>query len=90
MQRGHFFGQRPARLQPEKIREQVVVAKPGAFGVYRDDERVRVLQVQQDPFRPWAAGQLVGQLAVYPVQQRGPQKQLLDLAGLAAEITAIR
>ena len=55
----HFRGQRPAQLQPEQIREQVVVAKPRALGVQRFNERVRVLEFQQDPFRARAAGQHV-------------------------------
>ena len=79
VQRRHFLGQRPAQLQPQQVREQVVVAEPGALGVERHDERVRVLEVQQDPFRARAAGQQVGQLAVDPVEQGGAQQQMLDV-----------
>jgi hypothetical protein len=39
----------------------------------RHDEGVRVLQVQQDPFRPGRAGEQVRQLAVDPVEQGGAQ-----------------
>ncbi len=46
----HFFGQRPAQLQPQQIREQVVVAEPRPLGVEGDDERVGVFEFQQDPF----------------------------------------
>ena len=85
VQRRYFFGQRPAQLQPQQIREQVVVAEPGPLGVERYDERVRVLEVQQDPFRARAAGQQVGQLAVDPVEQGGAQQQILDVGGLAVQ-----
>ena len=51
VQRRHFGGQRPAQLQPEQITEQVVVAEPGALGVERQHERVRVGQGQQHPLR---------------------------------------
>ena len=85
VQRRHLLGQRPAQLQPEEIREQVVVAKPGPFGVQGHDKRVRVLELQQDPFRARAAGQQVGQFAVDPVEQRGAQEQVLDVVGLEFE-----
>ena len=83
VQRRHVLGQRPAQLQPEQVREQVVVAEPGPLGVQGHDERVRVLELEQDPFRAGTAGQEVGQLPVDPVEQRGAQEQILDLAGLA-------
>jgi len=63
VQRGYFRGQRAAQFQPEQIGEQVVVAEPGALGVERFDERVRIFQRQQDLFRARAAGQQIGQLA---------------------------
>src|SRR5207237_9560756 len=44
-------------VQPKQIPEQVVVPEPGPLGVQRQDKRVRVLQVQQDPFRARVAGQ---------------------------------
>jgi hypothetical protein len=56
VQRRHFLGQRPAQLQPQKITEQLVEAEPGPLGVKRYHERVRVLQLQQDPFRAGAPG----------------------------------
>ena len=82
---GYFFGQRPAQLQPQQIREQVVVAEPGPPGIQRHDERVGVLEVQQDPFRARPAGQQVGQLAVDPVEQAGAKEQILDVGRLAFE-----
>ena len=63
----------------------MVVAEPGAPGVQRFDERVRVLELQQDPFRARAAGQQIGQLAVDPVEQGGAQQQILDVGRLAVE-----
>jgi hypothetical protein len=63
----------------------VVVAEPGPLGVQRHDERVRVLKLEQDPFRTRAAGQQVGQLTVDPVHQAGAHQQVLDIARLAFE-----
>jgi hypothetical protein len=85
VQRGHFFGQRPAQLQPEQIREQVVVAEPGTLGVERYDKRVRVFQRQQDPFRARAAGQQISQFTVDAIEHRGAQQQILDVIGLALQ-----
>ena len=85
VQRRHFFGQRPAQLQPQQIREQVVVAKPRALGVERHDKRVGVLQFQQDPFRARAAGQQIGQFTVDPVEHGGAQQQILDVVRLALQ-----
>ena len=85
VQHRHFFRSPAPQLQPQQIREQVVVAEPGPPGVERYHERVRVLQVQQDRFRARAAGQQVGQLAVDPVEQRGAQQQILDVGRLAVQ-----
>ncbi len=74
-----------AQLQPEQAAEHVVVAEPGAAGVQRHHERVGVLQVQQDPFRPGGPGQQVGQLAIDPVQQGGAQQQALHLRRLPVQ-----
>ena len=62
-----------------------MVAEPGPGGVEGDDERVRVLEFQQDPVRPGAARQQIGQLAVDPVEQAGAQQQVLHIAGLAVQ-----
>ena len=79
MQFRYVSGRGTAQLQPEQTAEHVVVAEPGASGVERHDERVGVLQVQQDPFRSGGAGEQVGQFAVDPVQQGGAQQQALYL-----------
>jgi hypothetical protein len=85
VQHRYFRRQRPAQLQPQEIRQQVVVAEPGALGVQRFDERVGVLEVQQDPFRARPTGQQIGQLAVDLVEQRGTQEQILDAGRLAVQ-----
>ncbi len=85
VQRGHFCGQRPAQLQPQEIREQVVVAEPRPLGVQRFDERVRIFEAQQDPFRARPAGQQVCQFPVDPVEQGGAQQQILDVGRLAVQ-----
>lgn len=82
MQRWHFFGQRPAQLQPEQVREEVVVPEPGALGIKRDDKGVRVLEVEQDAFGTGAARQQVRELTIDAIEQRGAQQQLLDVARL--------
>jgi len=61
----------------------VVVAEPPAPWVQRFDERVGVLEVQQDRFRARPAGQQAGQLAVDAVEQGGAQEQILDVRPLA-------
>jgi len=60
MQDRHLFGQRPAQLQPQEIRKQVIVAEPGPRPVQRDYERVRLLQVLPDPLPAFVSGQQVG------------------------------
>ena len=45
----NLIGQPSAELQAQEIRQEMVVAKPGALGVQRHDERVGVLQLQQRP-----------------------------------------
>ena len=85
VQRRHVFGPPPAQLQPEQIREQVVVAEPRALRVERYDERVRVFEFQQDPFRARAAGQQIGQFAIDTIEQAGAHQQVLDVGWLAFE-----
>jgi hypothetical protein len=83
VQRRDFLGQRAAQLQPQEVAEQVVVAKPRALGVERHYKGVRVLQLQQDPFRAGAASQQIRELTVDPIEHTGAQQQLLDIIGLA-------
>ena len=45
----HFRGQRPAQLQLQEIRQQVVIAEPHPLRVERHHKRVGVREVQQDP-----------------------------------------
>src|SRR5437899_6990965 len=47
-----------------RFRHPLVVAKPGALGVQRHDERVGVLQLQQRPLRARTARQQVGKFPV--------------------------
>jgi hypothetical protein len=75
-------GHRAAQFQPEQAAEHAVVAEPGTAGVEGHDERVGVLQVQQDPSRPRGSGKQVGELAVDPVQHGGAQQQVLDFRRL--------
>jgi hypothetical protein len=74
-----------AELQTQKIRQQLVVAKPRALRVERHDERVGVLKLQQQLLRARAASQQVGEFTVQPVDKRGSQQHALNLARLAFE-----
>ena len=49
VQRVDAGGVGAAQLEPQEVGEQMVVAKPGAVGVERGDERVCLLEVEQDP-----------------------------------------
>ena len=81
----NLLGQPSAELQAQEIRQELVVAKPGALGVQRHDERVGVLQLQQRPLRARTARQQVGKFPVQPVDKRGSQQRALHLARLAFE-----
>src|SRR5207248_11506348 len=59
-----------AELQAQEIRQEMVIAEPGALGVQRYDERVGVLQLQQRPLRARTARQQVGKFPVQPVDDR--------------------
>ena len=63
----------------------MVVAKPRPPGVERGDERVRVLELLQDPLRARAAGEDVGQRPADPLEHRGAQQQLAHLRRLALQ-----
>jgi hypothetical protein len=82
VQHRYLRGQRSAQLQPQEIRQQAVLAEPPAPGVQRFDERVSLLEVQQDRFRARPTGQQTGQLAIDPVEHRGAQEQILDVRPL--------
>ena len=61
-------GHGPAQLDAQEFAEHAVVAEPSTTSIEGHDERVGVLEVQQDPFRPGAAAEQVSQLTVDPVQ----------------------
>ena len=79
----HFFGEPAAQLKPEQVSEEVVIPEPGPGRVERDDKRVGVFEVEEDPLGARVTGQQIGQLAVEAVEQGGTQKQLLNLGRLA-------
>jgi hypothetical protein len=60
VQRRYFPGHCPAQLQPQQPGKHLVVAEPGPRPVERDHERVRLLQVLQDPLPALVFGQQVG------------------------------
>ena len=75
----------PAQLQAQEVGEEVVVAEPRPLGVERDDERVRLLEREQDPLGAGAPEQGVGQRTVDPLEDRRAQQQPPHLFGLALE-----
>ena len=86
VQRRHFFGQRPAQLQPQQIREQVVVAKPRCArgrATRRTRWRPRAAsRIRSEPGRP------VSRSASSPLtrsSRRGAQQQILDVGRLALQ-----
>ena len=85
VQRVDAGGVGAAQLEPQEVGEQMVVAKPGAVRVERGDERVCLLEVEQDPLRARAAGHRVGQAPRDPVEDRGPQQELPHLRRLALQ-----
>ena len=72
------------QLELKQVREEVVVAKPRAR-VDRRDERVGVLEGQQDRLRPRIAGQSVGERAHHPLQHGCAQEQVAHLGRLALQ-----
>ncbi len=85
VQRGHVGRVAAPQLQLEQVGEQLVVAEPGPPRIGRDHERVRPLELLQDPLSARTPGQQVGQLAVHPVEHRGPQQQPAARLALAVE-----
>ena len=82
VQRGQFGRRAAPQLQLQEVGEQLVIAEPGPPRIQRDDERVGLLELLQDPLAARTSGQQVGQFAVHPVQHRGPQQQPPDRLGL--------
>ena len=78
VQCGQFGRHATPQFQLQQVGEQGVVAEPGPPGIERDDERVGLLELLQDPFPVRTPSQQVGQVAVHPFQYRGPQQQPAD------------
>ena len=73
------------KLEQQDIREQRVVAEPRSLRVDRNDERVRVLQLEERPLRAARSGEAIGERAADPLQDRGAEQELLDPFGLSLE-----
>jgi hypothetical protein len=56
-----------AKLQVQEVRQQLVVAKPGALSVERDDKCVGFLQFQEHLLRARPACKQIGELTVHPI-----------------------
>ena len=68
VQRVDLIRSASAQLQLQQVREQSVVAEPRPRHVQRDYERVRLLQLLQDPLAALVSGQQVGEPAIDPFQ----------------------
>ena len=75
MQASYCTGLGAAQLELQQAGEQVVIPEPGARGVQRQHERVRLFQVLQQPLRATAPAEKVSQLAVDPLEDAGTQQQ---------------
>ena len=75
VQRGDLTRCGPAQLQPQQVREQLVVPEPRARHVQRHHERVRILQLLQGLLAAVVSGQQVGELAIDLFQDRGSQQE---------------
>ena len=75
VQPGHLTRGGAPQLQLQQPGEQPVVAEPRPRRIQRHHERVRGLQVLQDPIPARTPRQRVGQLAADPLHQTGPQQQ---------------
>jgi hypothetical protein len=73
------------QLQAQQIGEQRVVAKPRTPHIERGHEHVGAFELVQDPLRPRAAGQRVGQWAADALEHRRAQQQVAHLGGLPLE-----
>ncbi len=71
-----------SQLQLQQVREQPVVAEPRPRHVQRHHERIRLLQLLQDPLAALVSGQQIGELAIDLFQDRGSQQQPPHLLAL--------
>src|SRR6266581_5590038 len=78
-----LLGEPAAQLKAEQVSEEVVIPEPGPGRIERYDERVGVLEVEQDPLGAGVTSQQISQLAVDTIEQGGAQQQLLDVGRLA-------
>ena len=85
VQRGQFGRRAAPQFQLQQVGEQPVVAEPGTPRIQRNNERVGLLQMLQEPLSARIPGEQVGQLTIHPVQHRGTQQQSPDRLGLAVE-----
>ena len=63
----------------------MVVAEPGPLPVDREDERARVLELEQDPLRSGGSEEPIGQRSVHALEDRRSQHELADRLGLALQ-----
>ena len=85
VQVGNLVGCGSSELEAQEVREQLVVAKPSALRIERDDESVGVLELEQEPLAAGSTGEQVCKLTVDPVQQRCSKQHVADVVRLTLE-----
>src|SRR5208283_2062434 len=75
----------PGQLAAEHLREKLVIAKPAASFVKRDDEEVLPLEGIDDRRGVTRPGHRIAERRAEPAENSGPGEELPDLGGLLAE-----
>ncbi len=73
------------QLEAKKIGEQLVVAEPGPLRVDGEDERIGILELEQDPFRPCRSEEPIGERSVHALEDRGSKEEPANGLGLALQ-----
>ena len=78
-------GMHARQSRPERLREQVLVAVPGALVVERDDEQVAALELLEHGAAVAASGEGVAECAGHLVEHGGRHEEVSNPVGLSAE-----
>ncbi len=73
------------QLKAKKIGEQLVIAEPGPLRVDGEDERIGILELEQDPFRACRSEEPIGERSVHALEDRGSKEEPANGLGLALQ-----
>ena len=82
---GTASGSRAPELEAQEIGEQLVIAEPRPLAVDREDERVRILELEQDPLRAGRPERADRRAAVHALEDRGAEQEPPHRLGLALQ-----